>query len=513
MGRPRRVRSPPTAGTSFSGSGRGGVDVRHGASEARPWGFVSGALVGVVIALGAVQLQAWWHNHGGGQGSPHEAVPPLDGASEDGVDAARLNTLLEENLKLRQSNPAGARDQLRLLLAVSPLTPPGSDERRRVFDQLADTHAHLRNHSEAYVAHRQSFAIVESWARAEHAATGQLSRRMANEIIIAQVQLASDLYLSGQYDHALELSSKALQLQPPAAAQRVLLKLESTIHECKGDFVSALQRLEEALKLGKAADTDEVKLHLELLKRVASETGVPPEVRSMMKEEQHRLIKLLLSRGGFNLANQLPKHYHPGLTAKPWHDIATCPDPSVAQGEAVLRDAHAALLSEYQRLNESGRLLREQECIHDPTAGSWRRYEITGVWRPLDPATRCSTETPTACEVVHKLRGLGLRVIRAGYSAVAPSTWLKPHFGMSNGQLKFHLGLVVPTASNGAPCASMRVANDMRGWTEGGVSFFDDSFEHEVRNQCTAERVVFQVVFVHFDLQGEATAQTVFHAG
>ena len=30
-----------------------------------------------------------------------------------------------------------------------------------------------------------------------------------------------------------------------------------------------------------------------------------------------------------------------------------------------------------------------------------------------------------------------------------------------------------------------------------GVLFFDDSFEHRVWNECDAERVVFQVVFVH----------------
>jgi hypothetical protein len=49
-----------------------------------------------------------------------------------------------------------------------------------------------------------------------------------------------------------------------------------------------------------------------------------------------------------------------------------------------------------------------------------------------------------------------------------------------------------------------------RGWEERGVLYFDDSFEHEVRNACDAERVVFQVVFVHFDLGGDASAKTVF---
>lgn len=40
--------------------------------------------------------------------------------------------------------------------------------------------------------------------------------------------------------------------------------------------------------------------------------------------------------------------------------------------------------------------------------------------------------------------------------------------------------------------------------------YFDDSFEHEVHNACDTERVVFQVVFVHFDLRGDASPKTVF---
>lgn len=52
--------------------------------------------------------------------------------------------------------------------------------------------------------------------------------------------------------------------------------------------------------------------------------------------------------------------------------------------------------------------------------------------------------------------------------------------------------------------------NETRGWAEGAVIYFDDSFEHEVRNNCASERVVFQVVFVHPDLSLSVAAM---HAG
>jgi tetratricopeptide (TPR) repeat protein len=481
---------------------------------------LSGAVVGAAVVLGCIKAPELWSAAvGGAENAAGARTAPLPARSGDeaGVTdatrtghAARLGTLLEGNARLRRTNPLGARDQLRMLLAASPLVPPQSDARRRVFDQLGETYAQLRNHTEAHAAHAQSHAIVEGWARSEHAKTGGVNRRLVNEMIISQVQLATDLYLMGKFDEALKLSGTAMQLQPPPGANRVLLKLEATIFECKGDFVSALQRLEEALKNVDGYNTDDVKRHLELLKRVTSDPAVPAKIREMMTAEQRRLAHLLLTHGGFESEHQLPRHFHPGLTAQPWHTVATTPDPAVPKAVALLQRVHQELVAEFHVLNDTDKLLGEQECIHDPSTGQWRRYEVTGEWRPLNASTGCSVETPTACAVLRDLRALGLRVVRAGYSAVQPSAWLKPHFGMSNGQLKLHLGLVVPTDANGAQCATMRVHNFTRGWTEGDVLYFDDSFEHEVKNRCSRERVVFQVVFVHFDLDGDASARTVF---
>ena len=79
-------------------------------------------------------------------------------------------------------------------------------------------------------------------------------------------------------------------------------------------------------------------------------------------------------------------------------------------------------------------------------------------------------------------------MFRAGYSSLEPHAWLKPHFGMTNGQLKLHLGLVVPRTAEGEPCALFRVSNVTEAWEQDRVLFFDDSFEHEVHNNCEATR-------------------------
>ena len=41
-------------------------------------------------------------------------------------------------------------------------------------------------------------------------------------------------------------------------------------------------------------------------------------------------------------------------------------------------------------------------------------------------------------------------ILRAGWSAIEPHTWIKPHFGMTNTKIKLHLGVIVPEVSHSA---------------------------------------------------------------
>ena len=51
-----------------------------------------------------------------------------------------------------------------------------------------------------------------------------------------------------------------------------------------------------------------------------------------------------------------------------------------------------------------------------------------------------------------------------------------PCSGLTNGQLKMHLGLVTPRDASGRLCARIRVANETREWVEGRTLFFDDRY-------------------------------------
>jgi aspartate beta-hydroxylase len=70
------------------------------------------------------------------------------------------------------------------------------------------------------------------------------------------------------------------------------------------------------------------------------------------------------------------------------------------------------------------------------------------------------------------------------FSALAPRTAIPPHHGETNARLVVHLPLLVP------PNCSYRVGHDWRQWEVGKCLIFDDSIEHEARNDSDQLRVV-----------------------
>lgn len=72
----------------------------------------------------------------------------------------------------------------------------------------------------------------------------------------------------------------------------------------------------------------------------------------------------------------------------------------------------------------------------------------------------------------------------AMYSALEPHTRIPPHHGETNARLVVHLPLIVP-----GDCL-LRVGFETRRWVPGRILAFDDSIEHEARNDSDALRVV-----------------------
>jgi len=102
------------------------------------------------------------------------------------------------------------------------------------------------------------------------------------------------------------------------------------------------------------------------------------------------------------------------------------------------------------------------------------------------------------------------------FSRLQPQTHIKPHCGPTNLRWTAHLGLVIPINNNNkksmsesdsaeedcsssSPCR-IRIGNKWTSWSVGKVLLFDDSFEHEVRNDTNEDRVVLLIRVWHPEL-------------
>lgn len=107
-------------------------------------------------------------------------------------------------------------------------------------------------------------------------------------------------------------------------------------------------------------------------------------------------------------------------------------------------------------------------------------------WRDGEPvkdaAARCPV-TMAALELAPMPRIPG-RSPNALWSRLKPGTHIGSHVGMLNSRLICH----VPIRT--APACTLRVGSETRAWSDGVPLIFDDSIEHEARNDGPEERVV-----------------------
>jgi aspartyl/asparaginyl beta-hydroxylase (cupin superfamily) len=77
-------------------------------------------------------------------------------------------------------------------------------------------------------------------------------------------------------------------------------------------------------------------------------------------------------------------------------------------------------------------------------------------------------------------------LFEAFFSILEGGKSIPAHDGPYRGYLRYHLGLVVPEKNP----PSIRIKDQVYTWKEGESVLFDDSWNHEVYNQCAEDRVI-----------------------
>lgn len=178
----------------------------------------------------------------------------------------------------------------------------------------------------------------------------------------------------------------------------------------------------------------------------------------------------------------------PRLPAIPFYERERFPWIDALEGrtEAIRQELEAALaetradFTPYVAYRPGDPVNQWAELNHSPR---WSAYHLYRAGTPVtEHLARCPITAAALAEAdVARIEGL---CPNAMFSALEPGTHIPPHHGETNARLVVHLPLIVP------PGCSIRVGYETRQWQTGECLIFDDTIEHEARNDGAALRVV-----------------------
>jgi aspartyl/asparaginyl beta-hydroxylase (cupin superfamily) len=215
----------------------------------------------------------------------------------------------------------------------------------------------------------------------------------------------------------------------------------------------------------------------------------PPQVAAIdLCDRRHRLKqpKDFVGRRLLNLQNGLE-----AAVARvsvngdpPIYNTATFPwSAEVEAGWKSIRAELDQVMKYRDQMPSFQEILKEVSTIQ--TDDNWKTYWLAGIGMDCsENASRC----PETMRLLNKIPGMKT----AFFSILSPHKHIPAHRGAYNGILRFHLGLLVPEPRE--KCR-IRIANEIRHWTEGKALIFDDTFNHEVWNDTDGYRVVLFVDF------------------
>ena len=152
-----------------------------------------------------------------------------------------------------------------------------------------------------------------------------------------------------------------------------------------------------------------------------------------------------------------------------------------------LRDEAAALLADTSDFSPYVR--RSSEYPQGDVYGlvensSWSSLYLWQSGRPVDEnVARCPRTFEAMTDIVPQC-DIGEKFPSVLFSLLKPGAHIPPHNGMLNIQYICHLPLIVP------PNCTFRVGERTVEWQEGKMLTFDDTVEHEARNESSEDRLI-----------------------
>ncbi len=186
-------------------------------------------------------------------------------------------------------------------------------------------------------------------------------------------------------------------------------------------------------------------------------------------------------RSPFTHPLQYPPYYIPGVPARMFYD------PAEFEWVKPLEQAYPAIRRELlQVLHDDGAGFRGYMSEGNTRIVGWNTFNFFFYGKKFEENCARCPETTRVLESLPRFERDHVM-----FSALNPRTHIPPHTGPMNGIIRGHLAILAP------PGSFIRVGDEQRGWQEGKVLVFDDSFEHEVWNHGDQVRIVLFMNFWH----------------
>ena len=151
--------------------------------------------------------------------------------------------------------------------------------------------------------------------------------------------------------------------------------------------------------------------------------------------------------------------------------------PFVANWQVILSEAQA-ILKHRDAIPAFHDVSPDQHKIS--TGKNWRTFILYGFGDRLE---RNCAQTPFTAKLLSDVPNIQT----AWFSILSPGYHIRAHRGVSKGILRAHLGLIIPMD---ADKCRIRVGDQVKVWRPGELFVFDDTYEHEVWNDTSEERVI-----------------------